>query len=104
MSGPIVVGGDVVLGGPVVIGPGGVDLGDPIVVGGTTPDIGEQPVPVPVGPWQPAPGPITPTPSGGGTRPVLEGHGPPPDFIPGARVGDYYLDVDSGYLYRLGAS
>jgi hypothetical protein len=102
VSGPIIVG-DVVLGGPVVIGPGGTSLGDPIVVGPAVGgDVGTD-QPVPIGGWTPSPGPITP-PTGGGTLPVIEGHGPPAEFIPGAKVGQYYLDVDSGYLYRLGAS
>jgi hypothetical protein len=29
------------------------------------------------------------------------GHGPPPDVIPGMEVGDEYLDLDSGQVYRL---
>lgn len=29
------------------------------------------------------------------------GEGPPPDLIPGSEVGDEYLDLVSGELYRL---
>lgn len=35
------------------------------------------------------------------TGPLHEGHGPPPAVIPGARVGDIYLDLDTGNLYEL---
>lgn len=29
------------------------------------------------------------------------GSGPPPSYIPGALVGDYYLDVDTGDVYEM---
>jgi hypothetical protein len=94
MSQPTQVGG-VVLGSPVILGTSSPSLGQPTVLTGT-----QSAGPVTVGGWQDV-DPVS-APSSGGTRPVLEGHGPPPAFIPDSRVGDYYLDVDSGALYRLG--
>ena len=38
-------------------------------------------------------------PEGSGTN-WFDGHGPPVDVL-GAKVGDYYLDVDSGLIYKL---
>lgn len=54
-----------------------------------------------VGPMGPAGPPGPPGASADNTTAWLNGDGPPPEMIPGARPGDLYLDNLTGIYYRL---
>jgi hypothetical protein len=70
-----------------------VQVGEPPVVHAVFVGPESNPTPVYI------PGSYNPT----GNDPVkwFSGDGPPPNFIPGARPGDMYVDEASGGLYQL---